>query len=221
MNTATTNSIPNQTPVPWGVAFTLAWSSVRRRFLRSLITMLGVILAIAFLTYMQVTDAIQLALVAARDDTLNGLLQKAGVDIFSGGGTSPMMLLLLGLSLLTCLVGIVNSMMMAVTERIKEIGTLKCLGAEDAFIVKTYFLESSLQGILGTLLGAFVGLTVALVVMLVGYRHYLLIHLPLLAVLRCVLTALVLGSLIAVSASIIPAYWAARKQPVDAMRVEE
>ena len=126
MNPEATNRIPSQVPIPWRVAFSLAWSSLRRRFLRSLITMFGVILAIAFLTYMQVTDAILLALIAARDDALNVLLQKAGIDIFAGGGTSPMMLLLLGLSLLTCLVGIVNSMMMAVTERIKEIGTLKC-----------------------------------------------------------------------------------------------
>ena len=71
------------------------------------------------------------------------------------------------------------------------------------------------------LLGAAAGLLVAMTVMLVSYRNYALVYLPVPAVLRCVLTALVLGSLIAVVASIAPAYWAARKQPVDAMRVEE
>ena len=71
------------------------------------------------------------------------------------------------------------------------------------------------------MLGAAAGLLVALTVMLVSYRNYALVYLPVPAVLRCVLTALVLGSLIAVVASIAPAYWAARKQPVDAMRVEE
>jgi ABC-type lipoprotein release transport system permease subunit len=35
------------------------------------------------------------------------------------------------------------------------------------------------------------------------------------------LIALVIGSLISIVASIAPAYWAARKQPVEAMRVEE
>ncbi|MBU4199730.1 MAG: hypothetical protein L6455_07545, partial [Kiritimatiellae bacterium] len=48
--------IPNQTPVPWVVVLAVSWGSLRRRFFRSLITMLGVVLAIAFLTYMMVTD---------------------------------------------------------------------------------------------------------------------------------------------------------------------
>ena len=46
--------IPCQVSVPWKVVFSVSWGNLRRRFFRSLITMLGVILAIAFLTYMLV-----------------------------------------------------------------------------------------------------------------------------------------------------------------------
>ena len=57
------------------------------------------------------------------------------------------------MSLLVCFVGITNSMLMSVTERYKEIGTLKCLGALDNFIVKLFLIESGLLGFFGSLGG--------------------------------------------------------------------
>lgn len=215
------NNIPFQTRVPWVVVFSVSWGSLRRRIFRSLITMFGVVLGIAFLTYMLVNDSIIKALVAMKDDKLNVLLQKAGVDIIGGSGSDTMTLLLIGLSLLTCLVGIINAMLMSVAERIKEIGTLKCLGAEDAFIVKTYFVESSLQGMFGTVLGGVIGFLTAVVVNAVAYGGSVFGAFPWLGVLKAGVMALLIGSVMAVFASIAPAYWAARKQPVDAMRVEE
>ena len=202
------------------MVFSVSWGSLRRRIFRSMITMIGVVLGIAFLTYMLVNESIVKALLAMKNDTVNVLLQKAGVDILQVG-TDTMMLLLIGLSLLTCLVGIINAMLMAVAERIKEIGTLKCLGAEDGFIVKTYFIESSLQGVLGTACGALAGLLVAVAVNVVAYGGFVFHVFPWLAVVRAELAAFLIGSIMSVMASIAPAYWAACKQPVDAMRVEE
>ncbi|MBI3986636.1 MAG: FtsX-like permease family protein [Lentisphaerae bacterium] len=215
------NAVPVQAPVPWSVAFAVSWGSLRRRFLRSLITMVGVVLGIAFLAYMLVNDNIVNALVALRNDTLNVILQKNGVDIFSGKGTDTMMLMLIGLSLFTCLVGIINAMLMSVTERIKEIGTLKCLGAQDAFIVKTFFIEASLQGVMGTVLGVALGLLVGLLVNTFAYGRFVWSAFPAFLVVKSVVVSLVIGSLMSVLAAIAPAYWAARKQPVEAMRVEE
>lgn len=213
--------IPCQVSVPWKVVFSVSWGNLRRRFFRSLITMLGVILAIAFLTYMLVQDSVVDALVDARIEALNLLLQKSGVDVLAVQGTDTMMILLLGLALLTCLVGIINAMFMSVSERIKEIGTLKCLGAEDLFIVKTYFVESSLQGVLGTSIGIVIGLIVSISLCVGAYGGYVFPHFPWAAVLRAVALAMGIGSIISVLASIGPAYWASKKQPVDAMRVEE
>ena len=214
-------AIPEQTPVPWCVALWVSWGSLRRRFLRSTITMSGVVLAIAFLTYMQVTSNITRALVLVNDSVLNALLQKAGVDIFADRSADRMMILLITLSLLACLVGILNAMLMSVTERIKEIGTLKCLGALDSFIVKTYFIESSLQGVFGTVMGIGVGLLVAFAALFVNYRVYTVAYFPMARVSRSMLVSFGIGTLLSVLASIGPAYWAARKQPVDAMRIEE
>ena len=214
-------NVPEQTPISWAIAFTVSWRGLKRRFLRLLITMAGVVLAIAFLAYMLITSELTNALVAANVEPLNLLLQQTGVDIFTAGKTDQMMLLLIGLSLLTCLVGIVNAMLMAVTERIKEIGTLKCLGALDSFIVKTFLIESSLQGIIGTLIGMILGLIVALLIAFVHYRGYTATYFPVLSVLKALVITFIVGSVISISASIAPAYMAAKKQPVDAMRIEE
>jgi ABC-type antimicrobial peptide transport system permease subunit len=214
-------AIPEQEEISWRIAFVVSWAGLRRRVLRSLITMLGIILAIAFLTYMLVMESVTESLKAVNNDTLNVLLQKAGVDVFTVGKTDTMMFLLIGLSLLTCLVGIVNSMLMSITERIKEIGTMKCLGALDSFIVKAYFIESSLQGVFGTICGIVIGMGVALSVLLYSYGRYVPAHFPGWEVAKSVGISFLVGALISIVASIAPAYWAARKEPVDAMRVEE
>jgi len=212
--------IPEQTPVSWGIAFGVSWGSLKRRLFRSLITMSGVVLAIAFLTYMLVTDSIARALVTANVDRLNLLLQRAGVDIFAAAGTDRRMLLLIGLSLFTCLVGIVNAMLMSVTERVKEIGTMKCLGALDSFVLKTYFIEAALQGIIGTALGIGIGVLVGFVVSLNAFHGYVVQFFPWGGACKAMVIALLIGSVISIVAAIAPAQWAARKQPVEAMRAE-
>jgi len=224
MRETTENSvktIPEQVPIPWHVAFVVSWSSLRRRFLRSMITMFGVVLAIAFLAYMLITDHVTDAMIAADDEHLNVLLQKAGVDIYAPGQTDQMMILLIGLALLICLVGIMNAMFMSVAERVKEIGTLKCLGALDTFIVKTFLIEATLQGIAGTVLGMLLGLLVAAGISFLNYRQFVLTYFPLLGIIKSLASTLLIGTLISIAASIAPAYLAARKQPVEAMRVEE
>jgi ABC-type lipoprotein release transport system permease subunit len=57
------------------------------------------------------------------------------------------------MSLLVCAVGITNSMLMAVTERFREIGTMKCLGALDLFVVELFLLESGLMGVIAAAAG--------------------------------------------------------------------
>lgn len=221
--------------MPWSVIVGVSWRSLRRRLLRSMITMVGVILGIAFLVYMLVTDYITQALVAMANQSgagtplnaseradLSRLLQEKGVDLVAeAAGTSNEMYLLIGLALLICLVGIINSMLMSVSERIKEIGTLKCLGAMDSFVVKSYFVESSLQGVIGTVIGLILGLVVALVVAVFAYAGFLWQAMPWARAAMALGVGLVVGSLLSVVASVGPAFLAARKEPVEAMREEE
>ena len=213
--------IPEQRHVTWAVTLQVSWAGIKRRFFRALITMSGVVLAIAFLTYMQVMNDIVKSLILANDVVLNAMLQKAGVDIYAADSSDRMMILLIILSLMACLVGIINSMLMSVTERIKEIGTLKCLGALDGFIIRSYFIESSLQGVAGTVLGCILGLIVALAAATSNYHGYVMKCFPWLSAAGSLVISLLIGTLLSVVAAILPAYLAAKKQPVDAMRVEE
>ncbi|MBC8101966.1 MAG: ABC transporter permease, partial [Cytophagales bacterium] len=64
---------------------------------------------------------------------------------------------LVALSLLVCAVGITNSMLMSVTERFREIGTMKCLGALNQFIVKIFMIEALLMGVIASCLGWVLG----------------------------------------------------------------
>lgn len=214
-------NIPEQTRISWPIVFSVSMAGMKRRFSRAMITMVGVVLAIAFLCYMLVNESLIRAMIAAGVDELNVMLQNANVDIFSGGKTDKMTLLLIGLTLLTSLVGIINAMLMAVTERVKEIGTLKCLGATDQFIVRAYFIESTVQGVCGSAIGLFIGLLVAVTVSAKTYGVYTFKTFPMSGVLFSLLVSLSVGAVLSVIAAIIPAYMAAKKQPVEALRVEE
>jgi putative ABC transport system permease protein len=213
--------IPEQTPVSWPIVMSVSMAGMRRRFSRAMITMVGVVLAIAFLCYMLLNETFVQSMIAEGSDDLNILLQNANVDILSGGGTDQMTILLIGLTLLTSLVGIINAMLMAVTERVREIGTLKCLGATDQFVVRTYFVESAVQGVCGSGIGMILGLVVSMVVNLKTYGWFALKTFPVGGVVISLLVSLAAGAVLSVVAAIIPAYMAARKQPVEALRVEE
>ena len=228
MSSHSAKDIPNQITIPWPIVVKVSWAGIKRRFLRAMITLVGVILAIAFVSYMLVVDCITKALVdynmviaEAGDQNLTLLLVKNDIDPRAVSQTDEMMVLLMALTVFTCTIGILNSMLMAVTERVREIGTLKCLGARDQFIVRLYFIESTLQGIAGAAFGMIAGLMVSLTVMTVQYGLYTWKALPILAIVGNLLIAFVVGILMSVVSSILPAYSAARKQPIEALRVEE
>ncbi len=128
---------------------------------------------------------------------------------------------LVAISLCVAVVGIVNSMLMSVTERFREIGTMKCLGATDSFVIKLFLLESSFMGFIGTLVGVALGLVLTLISSLVSYwslRSVLFTALPWNDVLWGVLVATAAGTVLSILGAIYPAMVAARMQPVDALR---
>jgi hypothetical protein len=138
---------------------------------------------------------------------------------------------LVTLSLMVCVVGITNAMLMSVTERYREIGTMKCLGALDIFVVKLFLIESALQGVAGSLAGAVIGFLLAFVRALFtfhakdpesGRSYWLALQFfPGATLLGWLGVALAVGIALSIIAAVYPAIRAARMEPVQAMRVQE
>lgn len=124
------------------------------------------------------------------------------------------------LSLLVCLVGIANAMLMSVTERFREIGTMKCMGALDGFIIKLFILESTFMGIAGTIIGVVVGFVLTALLNMSSFGTVIFDHLPLDEVFLYGILAVGIGSILSLIGGILPAYRAAKMEPVDAMSLE-
>ncbi len=135
-------------------------------------------------------------------------------------GLDERMAWLLVISLLVCGVGITNAMMMSVTERFKEIATLKCLGALDGFIMLMFVLESSAMGLVGGCLGALSGGLIGFLRMLFSFGPGFLPAMPLGNLFMGMGASVLLGTVLAAVAAIIPSFKAARLAPMEAMRVE-
>lgn len=217
--------------LPMSKAVEISIRSLKIRFGRSLITTSGIILAIAFLMSVWSSNALIGSLKEANKSEINLLLQKNGIETGSteGGRSSAeaqaqaqeersKQSWLIGLSLLVCVVGIANAMLMSVTERFREIGTMKCLGALDSFIIKLFLLESTFQGVVGTSIGIVVGLLMTLGLTLLAYGNYVFTYFPVGEILQSMLTSLVAGTLLSLVGAMLPAYKAAKMEPVEAMR---
>lgn len=238
-----TTKIGKLVVLPWAKATEIAIKSIRVRFWRSMITISSIILAIAFLMSIWTTTCVLTELIEVSKDrpTLKDLLVKNDVnwedkerekfaypiirylpglnEMVNNIGTKDKWLIVL--SLLVCVVGIVNAMLMSVTERFREIGTMKCLGALDKFIIRIFLLESSGLGILGTLIGIILGFSLAMVMLTYRFNIYPWKYFPAGNLIQSALVSLVVGTVLSIIAAIYPASVAAKMEPVSAMRVEE
>jgi hypothetical protein len=199
----------------------IAWKGIRVRFVRSLLVTLGIILPIAFLMYVLCSDSFTSYVRERGSEALiQKLILKDQISTLSKGDARIQTRWTIGLALLISFVGILNAMLMSVTERFREIGTMKCLGALDGFIVKLFLLESMFQGIAGTALGILVGSVLAYAegIRLYGGEVWALI--PSVKLAAFVGWCLAGGLALTIAGAIYPAIRAAHMKPVDAMRSE-
>ena len=110
---------------------------------------------------------------------------------------------------------VINTMIMAVSERVREIGLKMAIGATTKAIMSEFLLESSFIGLLGGLIGLGLGIAVTTLInaTMPPAQGSIFLVTPGLAVL-CVGFALALGT----TAGIIPAFRASRMDPVAALR---
>lgn len=127
---------------------------------------------------------------------------------------------LVGLALLVAFVGILNAMLMSVTERFREIGTMKCLGALDGFIIKLFLIESLFQGIVGTTIGVALGLLLSIAATSISYGAFAWKNVLWGEIIEAVVICMAVGILLTVAGALYPSWRAARMQPIEAMRVD-
>jgi cell division protein FtsX len=145
----------------------------------------------------------------------------AGVTVKKGlFGFSSRVLWVIVVSLIVCVVGITNAMLMSVTERFTEIATMKCLGAADGFIMINFILESGLQGFAGGIIGGLLGFVLGIVKASTGFGLMAVQNVPVLALIVVFFACLAIGIVLSTIAAIYPAWVAARLAPLEAMRVE-
>ncbi|MDV0447608.1 Macrolide export ATP-binding/permease protein MacB [Methanosarcinaceae archaeon Ag5] len=116
-----------------------------------------------------------------------------------------------GISLVVGSIGIMNIMLVTVTERTKEIGTLKALGYSARDVLSLFIVESVIISVLGGAAGVALGLSVAYVGS--GY-----LGIPPVIPMSTVVAGIGVSAVIGVFAGVYPANKAARMDPVEALR---
>jgi putative ABC transport system permease protein len=119
------------------------------------------------------------------------------------------------LSLLVGAIGIANIMLVSVTERTREIGIMKAVGARRSDVIKLFVIEACILGVIGAGIGTALGIGAAWVATLEPF-----LDLPLEFPLEWFPIAIGVGVLVGVVAGAYPAWRGARTDPIEALRYE-
>ncbi|MBP7769649.1 MAG: ABC transporter permease [Aliarcobacter sp.] len=151
------------------------------------------------------------------DETDNFYIRDTQDLLSTMTSTTKMLTYLLGsiaaISLLVGGIGIMNIMLVSVTERTKEIGTRLAIGAMEKEVLLQFLVEAVVLSTLGGIIGIIFGLGI-------GYMVVGFMELPFIINHNIILISFVFSTLIGVFFGYFPARKAARLNPIDALRYE-
>jgi hypothetical protein len=194
-----------------GVSFSLmdaarlGFDYIKRRIQRAAIIMASIALAVAFLTSLILTDLFYRVYSSLSGATLS-------VETYQYW--------LVFVALVVSVVGITNAMLIAVYERYREIGTMKCLGALDRHIVLLFLVEAIIQGLIGGSVGFVLGAATGLLSAGFTTGFDIILKVPGLDLLGYFIGSVILSVGLSAAATLYPALRAARLNPVEALRYE-
>ena len=151
------------------------------------------------------------------DDTIQykaeDLLEQAKQIQELSASTNTMLIWIAGISLLVGGIGVMNIMLVSVTERTQEIGLKKAIGARKGKILAQFLTEAAVLTSFGGLIGVAVGIALAEIIAKVSETP-VAISAP--AAVGAVLFSMVIGILF----GMLPSYKAANLDPIEALRHE-
>ncbi|TET71780.1 FtsX-like permease family protein [Candidatus Bathyarchaeota archaeon] len=186
-------------------ALKLGYEHIIRRLDRATINIASIALGIAFLTTLLMTDTLYRAHALAGG-------ARMSVETYQYW--------LMFVALVVSVVGITNAMLIAVYERYREIGTMKCLGAMDRHILLLFLVESFIQGVVGGVTGFVVGILGALLSTGFTIGFDVILKVPPTELLGLLAGSTLLSTILSVGATTYPAFRAAKLNPVEALSYE-
>ncbi|MEM7536131.1 MAG: ABC transporter permease [Chloroflexota bacterium] len=150
------------------------------------------------------------------DDNFTIFSQNDLISVFGGilGALTAFIGAIAGISLLVGGIGIMNIMLVSVTERTREIGLRKAVGAKRSDVLIQFLVEAVVLAVLGGSIGIALGVAGATGISGAIEAFDAVVGLD------AVLTALIFSTVVGVFFGIYPAYRASRLNPIDALRYE-
>jgi putative ABC transport system permease protein len=139
-------------------------------------------------------------------DAITGLRDRIFGSVFIVAIAVP------GIALIVGAIVIMNIMLVSVTERTKEIGIRKSLGARQKDILKQFLLESATMATIGGAIGVLLAWIVGKIVTQVFFQTYLSVG--------AVAVAISVAGGFGILAGLFPAWKAARLDPIEALRAD-
>ncbi len=184
----------------------MSFGSLKHHFTASILQICTIMATAAFLTYV-IGEIITMRVV-------NTLALETG----AAQGQMAQMVWILVVSLLVCTISNVTSMLLSVTKRFREIGTMKCLGAFDGSILVLFLMEAMILGGVGALAGALAGGAFSMILGMIKFGMAICVPAffgSLLGAVGITFMAVVVLSFIGAA---YPAWQASRMLPIEAMR---